>query len=112
MNVKDAVITKAIRMFVESWIKEYGELKEFETKTSKKTIFFTILLYGEDELTECTINGIRLGHDEEGAFIKFRDINTSKEWINILFAKYLPYYLEDNKIEIPSALATVLNKVL
>lgn len=97
MGFKDKIVSAGVEKAFNSYLHELGEITSFAIDSKRKTIDFTISLIGETEPIRITTKEYELLRDNEKQYFIIHDLSASRQWINILFRKFL----KDRKIEIP-----------
>jgi hypothetical protein len=73
-----------------------------------KSISMEIMLKGELKPLSISINKYEIIEEEDKLFVKVSEMETNREWINIIISTYL----QENKIEIPKKYASLLEIAL
>lgn len=80
---------------------------DLKLDSKNHTISMTVQLVGEDKPLTVNIGNYNLSYDNGKHFLQVKNITTSKSWLNVLASEML----SDNKIEIPSKIAKVLEVI-
>ena len=107
-GVKDKGVSVAVKMAINSKIKEFGEMLKFNLDSETKTIELEILLDGEKEPLHVKVNNYKLIKENDKHYLQANDITTSRTWINTVAS----HYLSGQKIEIPAKYAQILSLVV
>jgi hypothetical protein len=107
-KLKDAGLSKAAKIAVNQKIKEFGKMLKFELNSKEKTIYLEVLLDGEDKPLQVDIGSYELIQKDDKHLIVIHEVKTSREWINVVAAKYL----EGKSFTIPSEYAKLLKVVV
>jgi len=89
MSIKDKITSKLLKVYINKKLKKAGEMLEFKLDSKNKSIAMKIKLLGEDKDLEVNINKYDINEINDKFFIKISEINTNKEWINILSKELL-----------------------
>ncbi len=106
--IKDKAISFSIKQFINLQIKEFGEMLKLNIDSKNKKISLEVMLLGEKEPLSVDVNRYELFQKEDKHFIKLKDIQTSREWINILIKNHF----RDKEIEIPPNIAKTLKIII
>ena len=104
-KTKDKTLSFLLEKSVSFYIKEFGEIISFELNSINRSIYLKIDLKGELEHIELEVIDYKIL--EEG-YITFKEIKSSREWINILASAHL----NSLKIEIPKEYIKYLKVIL
>lgn len=107
-KIKDAALSKGVKMAINSQIKEYGEMLKLNLDSQKKSIELEVMLKGEKEHLAVNVQKYEIAQEGEKYFLKIRGVKTSREWINTVASSYL----EDKAFEIPAEYAKMLKVVV
>lgn len=107
---KDKTLSYVMEKTAGYYLKEYGQMVKFNVDSQSKTIHLNLLLKGEVENLNVDIKSYELLEENEKVFIKFNDIETSREWINTV----IEYFVKDksDRVEVPKEYLKLLNMVL
>ena len=106
--MKDAALSKGIRIAINSQIKEYGSMLKLNLNSQEKSIDIEVLLEGESEPLSVHIGKYELAEEHGVHFLKIHDVLTSRAWINTVASNYL----EGKKFEIPPEYARMLKIIV
>ncbi len=104
---KDFIISKILRLVANYYLNDYGKIVDFKANSERKEIYLNILLKGDIQNIDLFVINYKITTNEHHSSILFDDLNTSKEWLNILINNYV-----QKDIEIPKSIGTLLNKIL
>jgi hypothetical protein len=107
LRLKDKALSKAAQVAINLKIKEVGEMLKLNLDSENKTIELELMLKGEKEPLYVKVGKYEISQEGEKYYLVAKDINTSREWINVVASNYL----ENQKFEIPQKIAQTL-KVL
>ena len=105
---KDKALSKAILTILNKKLKKFGTISELTLDTKSKKIALKIGLKGELEPLLVTVNRYEIKEIEERHYLIAHDVDTSREWINLLANEYL--YSE--KFEIPQKYLKMIKAVI
>lgn len=95
---------KIVTLYLQSVLKDYGEIKTIKINSKNRTIYFEFTL--KDQLD--TINAVVFGYDvrKQGsdAIFEYTDIVTSREWLNIIIERHAHILVSDKTIKINNSL--------
>jgi len=103
-GLKDKAISKGLSFAINLKIKEYGEMLSLNLDSKNKTIDFEVMLKGEKEPLKVFVKNYEISEENGKYFLYAKDIETSREWINIVAENYL----KGEKIELPEKIANML----
>jgi len=103
-GLKDKAISKGLSLAINLKIKEYGEMLSLNLDSKNKTIDFEVMLKGEKEPLKVFVKNYEISEENGKYFLYAKDIETSREWINIVAENYL----KGEKIELPEKIANML----
>lgn len=109
---KDKIISNALQSLVNILIDDYGKLIDLAVNSKDKTILLNVLLKGEKEVLNIIFSNYSIITERKNSYLQFDKISTSREWINVFCDKKLSEILRENKIQIPSYIATPINIIL
>ena len=69
---------------------EAGTVSNLALNSRAKTLAFDLALKGETEMLRVEILRYSVERNERGTWLVLHEVNTSREWANILAEKYLP----------------------
>ena len=109
-NTKDKSISFVVEKTANYYIKDYGKMLNFKLDSENKKVFLEIMLKGEAESLKVEIKDYLIIEKEGKEFLKFTEIDTSREWINVI----LETFVKDkfNEIEIPKEYSKLLKMVV
>ena len=107
-SIKDAALSKGLRVAVNYKIKEFGEMLKFNLDSKSKTIELEIMLEGEKEPLNIKVTSYALTEENGKSYLIANDIVTSRAWINTVASQYL----SGQKLEIPVKYAKMLKLVV
>jgi len=107
-KIKDAGLSKAAKIAVNQKIKAYGKMLKFNLDSKEKTIYIEVMLDGEEKALKVEIGSYELIHKDDKHSLIIHEVKTSREWINVVAAKYL----EGKSFTIPSEYAKMLKVVV
>ncbi len=74
---------------INMYIREYGKMLEYSLDNKNKQIFIKVLLAGENEPIEVSINNYKIRKTDDTTFFISNDASSNKEWINALLRNLL-----------------------
>ncbi len=109
-ELKNAAISLLAKNFINNKIKEYGEMVDLHIDSVQKNIDLDILLKGEKESISIHIEKYEIIKKDDSAYIKFKKVTSSREWITVLLEnEAIPNYAPNNTIEIDPAYAKIID---
>jgi hypothetical protein len=106
-NIKDWALQAGAKHFVNERIQKYGHMTNLQIDSATRTIHFEILLKGETTPVSGSAK-YEPKFDGEKKLIEFTDIQTSREWINLVIADFL----KTRAVELPDGVPTTVAKLL
>ena len=88
-KMKDMGMAKGVQIGLNQMIKEFGKITKLNLDSSKNSINMDILLEGENESINLTINKIEVIQYGNTPNLRISEISVSKSWMNIIVKKYL-----------------------
>jgi hypothetical protein len=106
-NIKDWALQAGAKHYANQHIQKYGLMTNLQIDSVTRTIHFEILLKGETiPVTGSAKYQPKL--DGEKKLLEFTQIQTSREWINLLVEDFL----KTSTIELPEGIPTTVAKLL
>src|SRR5436190_24343827 len=106
-TVKDWALQAGAKHYVNQHVQKYGHMTNLQIDSATHTIPIEILLKGEAApLTGSAKYQPKL--DGEKKLLEFTEIQTSREWINLLIEDFL----KTRAVEIPKGIPTSVAKLL
>ena len=106
--MKDATLSKGIKIAINMQIKEYGKMLKLNLNSQEKTIDIEVMLDGEREPLSVHVGEYELAEQGGIHFLKIHNVVTSRAWINTIVS----HYLEGKKFEIPAEYAKMLKIIV
>lgn len=106
--MKDAALSKGIKIAINSQIKEYGKMLKLNLDSQNKCIDIEVMLEGEHEPLSVHIGKYELTEERGMHFLKIHNVHTSRAWINTIASAYL----EGKRFQIPSDYAKMLKVIV
>jgi len=107
-KMKDATLSKGIKIAINMQIKEYGKMLKLNLNSQEKTIDIEVMLDGEQEPLSVHVGKYELTEKGDIHFLKIHDVVTSRAWINTLVSNYL----EGRTFKIPAEYAKMLKIIV
>jgi hypothetical protein len=107
-KMKDAALSKGIKIAVNTQIREYGKMLKFNLDSQNKQIDIEVMLEGEQEPLAVHVGKYELTEGGGIHFLRIYDVTTSRAWINTLASTYL----EGKTFEIPEEYAKMLKIIV
>jgi len=107
-NGKDHAVSLAVQKAFDHNMKGIGKMLEFRLDSQKKTIHFTVMLEGEHEPLEVTVERYTILNEGTKSFILIDAIKTSRKWIDVLSSQYLV----GKKMELPQEYANIIAMIV
>ncbi|MBU2445697.1 MAG: hypothetical protein KJ666_09005, partial [Bacteroidetes bacterium] len=81
--------------------------------SQNKSISLDVLLKGEKENINVIIEKYEVNYKDNTAYVKFKNITASREWIEVLIKNIaIPNYAPNNLIEIDSSYAKIIDLLI
>ena len=106
-NIKDNFTSTSAKLLLRNKIERYGRLLELDINSTKKKIFLSIMLTGEDKPVEFNIKEYSLTNDFP-IMIKFGEIDSNREWIT----RVAKDYVENKKFPLPEKYTPIIKLLL
>ena len=107
-KIKDKTLSVTVKIAINNYIKEYGEMFKFNLNSVDKSIEIELMLKGERDTLTVNINRYEIIEKDNKYFIKIDGVQTSREWINTIASTQL----EGKRFEIPEDYAKMLNIIV
>jgi len=89
INTKNSSIAILARKFINNQIKEFGSVEKLQIDSQKKDISLDVFLKGEKEKIHIKIENYGVVQKDNSAFIKFKNVSASREWIEALIQSFV-----------------------
>ena len=76
---------------ITKWLSDFGEVEHAEISAESSKILLSIVLKGEDTVTDIAIYEYSILKTHGHYTFKFEKIKTSKPWMNMLIEKYIEH---------------------
>jgi hypothetical protein len=106
-TLKDWALQAGAKHYANDRIKNYGHMTNLQIDSATRTIHFEILLKGETTPVSGSAK-YQPKLDGEKKRIEFTEIQTSREWMNLLIQDFL----KTRAIELPEGVPTTIAKLL
>ena len=111
--IKDKGSSYLLKKYVNSQIKEFGEMLNFHIDSQNKNISLDVLLKGEKEIINVKIEKYEVVRKDDAAYIKFNNISASREWIEVLIQNIaIPKYAPQHMIQIDSSYERIIELLI
>ena len=90
---RNAIVTgknTVLERYFQYMLGEAGTVSNLALNSRAKTLAFDLALKGETEMLRVEILRYSVERNERGTWLILHEVNTSREWANILAKKYLP----------------------
>jgi hypothetical protein len=106
-TIKDWALQAGAKHYANQHLQKYGHMTNLQIDSTARTIHFEILLKGE---TTPLSGSAKYQPKLDGAkkLLEFTEIQTSREWINLLIQDFL----KTRTVELPEGLPTTIVKLL
>ncbi|MBU2586454.1 MAG: hypothetical protein KKH32_14135 [Bacteroidetes bacterium] len=112
-KIIDKVSSYLFKKYINSKIKDFGEMLNFHIDSQNKSISLDVLLKGEKENINVIIEKYEVNYKDNTAYVKFKNITASREWIEVLIKNIaIPNYAPNNLIEIDSSYAKIIDLLI
>jgi hypothetical protein len=106
-TLKDLALQAGAKHYANQHIQKYGQITNLQIDSATRTIHFEILLKGE--ATPLTGSAkYQPKFDGEKKLLEFTEIQTSREWINLLIQDFV----KTRAVELPDGLPVTIAKLL
>lgn len=106
-TIKDLALQAGAKHYANERIRNYGHMTNLQIDSATRTIHFEILLKGETSpVTGSAKYQPKL--DGEKKLVEFTEIQTSREWINLLIQDLV----KTRVVELPEGIPTTVAKLL
>ena len=86
---KDVALSATIKKLLNMKIEKYGAVHLLELDSNQKTMKIEVLLKGEQEILEAKVHKYSIEQRDEEYFLVLHNVETSREWINLVIEDYL-----------------------
>lgn len=98
----------ALRQFVSSYLKPYGELTKLDADWTKRNITITVALKGETSPITVDVKKFDVVERDGRVFIEIADLSVSREWAHTLAQDLRPY----KPIRVPQTFSSLVKNLL
>jgi len=103
---KDCALQVAVKLWFNHIQKRYGHMTSIQIDSTAKSIHVELELKGESSPLTIDVKRYALSIESGETFIELGDIETSREWVNVLLADY--FKPENRRFPVPSAVKIIL----
>lgn len=103
---KDYALEVAVRLWFNQTHKRYGTMTKIQIDSAAKTIHVELDLKGETSPLTIDVKGYSLSAEGGETLIELGEIETSREWVNLLLADYVKP--ENRRFPVPGAVKAIL----
>jgi len=103
---KDFALEVAAKLWINQIIKPYGKMTTIKIDSSTKSIHVELDLKGEPSLLQIDVKSYELSSGAGETFIEIGEIETSREWINILLGDFIKP--ENKRFNVPPVIKVLL----
>lgn len=89
-SLKDRLIAKAAKMWFNQKYKHYGKMTNIQIDSIARSIHVELDLKGESSPIQINVKSYELLGKSSETQIALGEIETSREWVNLLIHDYLP----------------------
>ncbi len=112
-DLKNSVISVLAKKYIDNEIKEYGRIVNLQIDSKNKNILLEVLLKGEKENINIKIESYEVVQNDGSAFIKFKKVSSSREWVDVLIQNIvIPNFAPMKLIEIDSSYAKIIDLLI
>ncbi|HEX2983208.1 MAG TPA: hypothetical protein VHO28_06655 [Ignavibacteriales bacterium] len=111
-GIKDKTTAMGLKKYLNSNYGQYGEIRDLSIDTSSRTISIDAQLKGESDAFKLKLINYDIIEKSDGAYIKFSDVITSREWINLVIKNLVPSGIKDNGIKLPKEYEGMIKSIL
>ena len=105
---KDVALSATIKKLLNMKIEKYGAVHLLELDSNQKTMKIEVLLKGEQEILEAKVHKYSIEERDEKYFLVLHDVETSREWINLVIEDYL----NKEEFELPEKYVSMIKAVI
>jgi hypothetical protein len=102
---KDHALAVAVRLWFNKTYKRYGHMTSIQIDSTARSIRVELDLKGENSPLAIDIRSYKLVTESGETLIEIGDIETSREWLNLLLADYLK---QNRRFPVPNAVKALL----
>lgn len=103
---KDYALEVAVKLWFNQTHKRYGHMTSIQIDSTAKTIRVELDLKGETAPLTIDVKSYALSAGSGETIIELGDIETSREWVNLLLADYVKP--ENRRFPVPGAVRAIL----
>lgn len=103
-SLEETSLESLAKAWINHEIETFGTVTKLEIGTSRKTIRLELVLKGEPSPMLVNAGSYELSRREGNAYITFRDVTASKEWVTGALCKYVA----GRGFKIPSMIGLIL----
>ncbi len=92
---KDCLLAATVKPWLNQTIKRYGHMTQLRIDSTNKRIDIELELKGESSPIQIIVKSYELTSEAGETHIELGEIETSREWINVLVADFLNRRTED-----------------
>ena len=112
-DLKDSTISGLAKKFINSKIIDYGKIDNIKIDSQNKNIELEAFLKGEMESIIVTIEKYKVVQENDLNFVKFENVSSSREWIEVLINNFvIPKFSTNNIIKIDPSYAKIINLLI
>ena len=105
---KDLALSSTLKTILNNKLKKFGTVSYLKLNTKDKKIELTVGLKGELEPLQVIVHRYEIKEIEEKYYLVAHDIETSREWINLVANEYL----YNEKFEIPQKYVKAMKAII
>ncbi len=105
---KDVALSTTLKTVINNKLKKFGTVSYLKLNTKDKKIELKLGLKGELESLQVTVHRYEIKEIEEKYYLVAYDIETSREWINLVANEYL----YNEKFEIPQKYVKAMKAII
>jgi len=102
--LQDNLVTSILKPVINSYLSDLGKIIDLKLDSANRYITLNIQLVGEATPLTVRILKYEVQKTEDQNYLIIRELETSKEWINIALQKWYP----EPEIPIPAIAKTIL----
>lgn len=103
-GMKDGAIALFLKSLINEKLSQFGEVQECQVDTSKSRVQLRVMLKGEKEAIDLSIERYELERVGDERFIRLKTFTCSREWIGVA----LNQRLAGKQFKLPSTVASLL----
>jgi len=105
---KDIALSATIKKLLNMKIENYGTINLLELDSNEKTMKIDVSLKGEETILQAKVHKYSIEQKGEEYFLVLHDVETSREWINLVIEDYL----NKEEFKLPEQYISIIKAVI